>query len=604
MSRLNRSLWSTLLSSFIIFAIIPATAFIVFEEAVIQQAVRRELGERGRNTAKSVADGISMYLSSILETSSYLALSLDSAMSQAVLTTHAEKARASFKYLDVLRVINGEGIVVYVDPPDPTLIGTYMGDSPDLRALRGTLRLHISNSFLSASTGRPSVTISRRSESGYVSIEVNLTALEYHANRISGDAGFELRLLDSKGVVIAGPDPIESATRLNLLNLAKRTVSEDTMQPFMLNGFPGLGISRVIENFGWYVLVSWRRDQFLAMLQWIRIGTFLASLVSVLFAFIAAIRLARRFDTPIVALAHFAANYAADYGGSSLGHGKSILEASGQAVPLQESGITELATLRDSLELMRLRTEEREARLTTALNQRDILLKEVHHRVKNNLQIVSSVLSLQQEGLLDKKASEALEESRRRVHALSLIHETLYQTSDFAEVDFGTYASHLVPEIIASYPECNSVHVVVDVKTVLLALPVDQAIPLGLILSELASNAAKYAFTYGKPGQLLVYLDYKDELVHMRVEDDGPGFDLPGARARGGLGLVLIEALTSQIKGSIKLETKDGSMEQPGTGTSFGTAWVLHFPCSECRVTRLLETGLPDYPINEERQGH
>jgi two-component system, sensor histidine kinase PdtaS len=149
---------------------------------------------------------------------------------------------------------------------------------------------------------------------------------------------------------------------------------------------------------------------------------------------------------------------------------------------------------------MRLRTEERETRLTTALTQRDILLKEVHHRVKNNLQIVSSVLSLQQEGLEDRKASEALEESRRRVHALSLIHETLYQTSDFAEVDFGTYASHLVPEIIGSYPECTSVNVLVDVKTGFLALPVDQAIPMGLILSELASNAAKYAFVAGSQG--------------------------------------------------------------------------------------------------------
>jgi hypothetical protein len=201
---------------------------------------------------------------------------------------------------------------------DPDL-GTYLGDSPDLRSLHGNLRLNISNSFLSASTGRPSVSISRRSDSGYVSMEVNLSDLEYHASRISGDGEFDLRLLDSRGVVIAGPDPVESATRLNLLNPAKRTVSEDTMQPFMLNGIPGLGISRVIENFGWYVLVSWRRDQFLAMLEWIRVGTFLASLGSVLFAFIAAIRLAKRFDSPIVALARFAANYAADHGGSPEG---------------------------------------------------------------------------------------------------------------------------------------------------------------------------------------------------------------------------------------------------------------------------------------------
>jgi two-component sensor histidine kinase len=212
--------------------------------------------------------------------------------------------------------------------------------------------------------------------------------------------------------------------------------------------------------------------------------------------------------------------------------------------------------------------------------------------VKNNLQIVSSVLSLQQEGLEDIKAAEALEESRRRVHALSLIHETLYQTSDFAEVDFGTYASHLVPEIIGSHPSCSSVNILVDVKTGFLALPVDQAIPMGLILSELASNAAKYAFTAGHPGQLHVYLDYQDSLVRMRVEDSGPGFDLSEARARGGLGLILIEALTAQIKGSINLETRKESMEPSGDGSTHGSVWTLDFPCTECRISGVRNEGL------------
>jgi two-component sensor histidine kinase len=594
MNKANRSLWSTLLASFLVFAIVPATVFIVFEEAVIQQAVRRELGKRGLNTAKSVADGISMFLSSVKEASTYLSLSLDAAMSQAVLASHAGKALAAFGYLDVLMVIDSAGIVVFVEPPDPTLIGTYMGDSPELRALKSDRTLYISHSFLSATTGQPSVIISRPSLSGYVTMEVNLAALEQHANLISGDAEFDLRLLDSRGVVIAGPYPEEAATRLNLLNHAKKAVSATDMQPFLLNGIPVLGLAQAIEHFGWYVFVSWRRDQFLAMLEWIRVGTFLASLGSVLFAFIAAIRLARRFDAPIVALARFAANYAADHGAKTGSvqqmQAGSVPDASWKAVPLQDSGITELGTLRDSLESMRLRTEEREARLTTALGQRDILLKEVHHRVKNNLQIVSSVLSLQQEGLEDKKASTAFEESRRRVHALSLIHETLYQTSDFAEVDFGTYASHLVPEIIGSYPECSSVDVRVEVQSGFLALPVDHAIPMGLILSEIASNAAKYAFTSGGPGKLLVHLGYTEGLVRMKVMDDGPGFDLAEARARGGLGLVLIEALAAQIKGTIDLETNFGTPDQQENGQEYpdryaGAAWVLAFPCPECRTT-------------------
>ena len=585
MSKPTRSLWSTLLSTFLVFAIIPAAVFIIFEEAVIQQAVRRELSERGLNTAKSVADGISLYLSSVLETSAYLTQALDPAMPEPVLAAHAEMAKASFRFLDALRVINEDGVLVFADPPDPILTGTYIGDSPDLRVLKEDQLLQISHSFLSTSSGHPSVVISRRRSSGYVSMEVDLSTLESHASRISGGADFDLRLLDSRGVVIAGPKPMESATRMNLLNIAKRTATSDTMQPFMLSGIPGIGISKIIENFGWYVLVSWRRDQFLAMLEWIRVGSFLALMATVLFAFFAALRLAKRFDSPIVALARFATNYAADYNGLVQEHEGSLPDLSDRIVPIEDSGITELGTLRNSLELMRIRTEERETGLSTALRQRDILLKEVHHRVKNNLQIVSSMLSLQQEGLTDVKASGALEESRRRVQALSLIHETLYQTSDFAEVDFGTYASHLVPEIIGSYPSCSRVTVQVKVHTGFLALPVDQAIPMGLILSELASNAAKYAFSLDNPGKLLVSLDYQDEIVQMRVEDDGPGFDLSTARAKGGLGLVLIEALTAQIKGSIGLEVPNSDTGLSSDTEARGSIWILGFPCNHCRIS-------------------
>jgi two-component sensor histidine kinase len=132
------------------------------------------------------------------------------------------------------------------------------------------------------------------------------------------------------------------------------------------------------------------------------------------------------------------------------------------------------------------------------------------------------------------------------------------------------------------------VQVRVEVETRALALPVDQAIPMGLILSELTSNAAKYAFTTDKPGRFFVYLDYKAELVQMKVQDDGPGIDLPAARAKGRLGLVLIEALAMQIKGSIVLEpapVNPVSSGIPAKDNPCGSIWILCFPCNNCRIS-------------------
>lgn len=233
-----------------------------------------------------------------------------------------------------------------------------------------------------------------------------------------------------------------------------------------------------------------------------------------------------------------------------------------QAEDLRSQRAAALTLARDAQEA-RQAAEAAERRIADSLREKEILLQEVHHRVKNNLQVISSLVNMQVRKLPRGQSREALEECRSRVQAIALIHEKLYQSKDFARVPFSDYARSLVANVFHATgvsPESVSLQVAIDE----LALPVDKAIPCGLILNELITNALKHAFRDGRVGTIRVELDKLDGgRLRLVVRDDGiglpPGLDV---RTSGSLGLQLVRMLTEQIGGDLEVRT-DG-------GTSFG----------------------------------
>lgn len=215
---------------------------------------------------------------------------------------------------------------------------------------------------------------------------------------------------------------------------------------------------------------------------------------------------------------------------------------------------------RELLELNRL-LGERSA-------QREVLLQEVHHRVKNNLQIIASLLSMQIRHVADASARAALAECRARVESIALIHETLYQSKDYARIPFSDYARTLAQSILrAAGP--SGVALALDIEA--LALPVDAAIPCGLILNELVTNALKHAFPDGRRGTVRVSLRRSSAgEASLAVADDGVGLAADFAeRPTRSLGLQLVSALVAQI---------DGRLEVSRAG---GTRFCVSFPLSE-----------------------
>ena len=187
-----------------------------------------------------------------------------------------------------------------------------------------------------------------------------------------------------------------------------------------------------------------------------------------------------------------------------------------------------------------------------------MLLKEIHHRVKNNLQVVSSLLSLQSNTVDNAQTRKLLRESQDRIHAMALVHERLYRSNDFAGIDVKGYLSDLVEHLRTSY-RTERLGVTVDCDQVFVSL--DTAIPLGLIVSELVTNAFKHGFPNGASGLVKVTARATGTSACMLVvEDNGTG--MPTGLAVGttsSLGLHLVNILVEQIEGQVTVKNDNGA---------------------------------------------
>jgi PAS domain S-box-containing protein len=200
-----------------------------------------------------------------------------------------------------------------------------------------------------------------------------------------------------------------------------------------------------------------------------------------------------------------------------------------------------------------------EQRLQASLREKELLLREVYHRVKNNLQVVSSLLTLQEGALTDPAALHVLRAARDRIRSMALVHERLYRSRDVACVDFADYLRQLVRELRLSYsvPDCD-VQVAFELSNV--SLGIDVAIPCSMVVHELVSNALRHAFRDRRHGRIRLELS-REVLGWCRlvVADDGPGLRAAEERPTGTLGLQLVGMLVEQLGGCMTQRTERGT---------------------------------------------
>lgn len=206
-------------------------------------------------------------------------------------------------------------------------------------------------------------------------------------------------------------------------------------------------------------------------------------------------------------------------------------------------------------EIMERRSVENE--LKQSLNEKDVLLKEIHHRVKNNLQIVSSLLSLQSRKLKDRKVLSLLIESNNRIRSIATLHEQLYRSNDLSMIDFSAHIRNMANHLVRSYGKSSdSIKVVIDSEQIY--LDINTAIPCGLIVNELVSNAIKHGFAGNKSGVIVIEFKKSGSRYLLRVTNNGikfpAGIDIDNSST---LGLELVSSLSKQLKGAITMRSED-----------------------------------------------
>jgi PAS domain S-box-containing protein len=203
-----------------------------------------------------------------------------------------------------------------------------------------------------------------------------------------------------------------------------------------------------------------------------------------------------------------------------------------------------------------------EQRLKDALAEKEVLLREIHHRVKNNLQVITSLLGLQADYIKDPHTLEVFQETQARMRSMALIHEELYQSVDLAHINYPEYIQKLTSNLFHAFSLNPNIHLELNLADVYLGI--ETAIPCGLIINELVTNALKYAFPYDRSGVISLRLTCADTpfgiCYTLIVADDGVGIpDSIDFKNTQSLGLQLVNILVSQIKGKIELDTTHGS---------------------------------------------
>ncbi len=223
----------------------------------------------------------------------------------------------------------------------------------------------------------------------------------------------------------------------------------------------------------------------------------------------------------------------------------------------RENLLGQLRTLNADLEQ---RVSERTSELRATLREREVMLQEIHHRVKNNLQVISSLINMQIRQFDDRSSRDALEECQTRVQAIALIHEKLYQSKDYARVPFSEYARSLVANVFeATGQSPNAVALQFSMED--LPLGVDKAIPCGLVLNELITNALKHAFPNGRRGIVRVDLRRDDGCLVLTVADDGVGMPADFDHlTSSSLGMSLVHTLAEQLEGEVTIVRDGGTL--------------------------------------------
>lgn len=447
-------------------------------------------------------------------------------------------------------VLDARGTVIYAEPNGDHLVGNDMSYQPFYSDRSGETP-GWTQILRSPGTGDASIAIhctvgGRR----YVSF-VDLGSTRFPVGDSSRSRESVILLLDHGGTVIHHPDPEAVRQRKAYGHLDPFVLAiahSEVTGVFDIDSRKYLLSARRMEETGWVMMVGQPIESATRPIFQIASVLVLSFVLAIGIAFVNTMLGMRFILGPI----------------NELAERMRSVEGGGDAPDRRAEPYREIAMLTDRFDAMVRAVKDRERRLRRLVDEKSVLIREIHHRVKNNMQVVSSLLSLQAERVSDRSDADLFRASRERVHSMAIVHEMLYRSESLSSVAMDQYIPELVSSIEQSHRSSERdirVNLHVDAGV----LDITLAVPCGLILNELIVNAFQHAFGPRESGSITVRFESRRTFYALEVADTGRG--LPGDAAGNGLGMVLVETLARQLSGTVH------------TRSSGGTTVSITFPC-------------------------
>lgn len=528
-------------------AILPLAILLGINERAIRTFAENEIGRMSRAVAHAAAESSSILLEPVLYELNGLAAALEDPRYAGNLDLLLSRELGAQPFLESLLVIDRNGYSIFSTSDNPSHLGQFFGESSLFKHPRDFAAPYFSDSFLSMQTRRPTAAISVASESGMVIVgTINLERLSPLVGGLTRELDASVRILDDRGIVMAGPVLEELLNRTSFKPLVEAAEKVNWGMGagyyYTRDGKAYIAFSCPVNRSPWRTLVSFREEEIESLPAFIRERVILDGAAALLLSILAGWIFWNGINRSLGKLVFSVRDMAS---------GSSPVDST------PRSHFKEMDDLLGEFADMRRQVYLREEELKGALASRDTLLKEIHHRVKNNLQIIASLLALQRERISNPEAYMALSESAQRVHSLSLVHEKLYQSSDFATLNLGDYLQDFCRGLLDTFNAFEDFDFEAEIDTI--SVDIDIAIPVGMCVNEILSNSIKYGRPEEGRGHLRMALKAEGLGFLLELSDSGPGFDPAAARKSGSLGLLLIDSLVEQIHGTLHIDVSAGS---------------------------------------------
>ncbi len=547
----RKGLKTTLLISFLLVAMIPLVILGFFTSKLITQSTQEEITSKNLLLADSLAgeveeflDGTENVLGEILEV-----VDNKDIVREEKINDYLETIIKRHSFFDMIRIVDNSGKVIHVSPLSLDFLGNDVSGRNYFKETIKKRKTYWSPIFISMQTGQPAITVSKKSDNTMVIAYLNLHKLRGIVNRVKiGNSGYAA-ILDKSGTYIAHKDNSYMDQRINILkyNFVKQGLAgKEGTYNYYSNQDKSQWFASVALVFqtGWIVYVSSPIQEVFAPVIKIKYLFWIGTFISLIAAFIVARGGIERLLKPV----------------NDFGKKANLIAGGNYDVEFKKGSYKEIDDLADDFKIMVSAVKLREKKLQETLREKELLLREIHHRVKNNMQVISSLLSLQSDFIKNEEDRLLLKDSQNRIKSMALVHEKLYRSEDLDKIDFEGYIKNLADELFRSYV-INPDKIKLKLEVAGVYLKINNAIPCGLIINELVSNSLKYAFEDREEGEIKIKLRKVNNMIELFISDNGIGMpEDVDFRDTESLGLQLVTSLVEhQLQGEINLDNKNGT---------------------------------------------